>query len=117
MLDDGVEFLRAAVLETEVLEFGLDVVQAEAIGERCIEIVGFTGNFHLLVGAHAVECTHVVQSVGKFDKDCTDIVVHRVEHLLEVVELFRHFILLLLLFGDHFHQKCHIGAKTLLDIG
>ena len=80
---------RTTVAEREVPHLALDVVETKAMCQRSIEIIGFTRNLHLLVGAHAVERAHVVQAVGQFDEQRTDIVVQRVEHLLVVVNLAR----------------------------
>lgn len=45
-------FMRASEAETEVFELCFDVIKSEAVCQRCIEIVGLAGDFHLLVGAH-----------------------------------------------------------------
>ena len=85
--------------------------------ERSVEVVGLAGNLHLLIRAHTVKCAHVMQTVGQFYEQCTDIIVQRVEHLFVVVNLARRCgVVLFLLFGDHIDQEGHITAETLLDI-
>ena len=46
-------FSRATVLEPKVFEVCLDVVQSEAVGKRCIEIVCLASYLHLFVRTHA----------------------------------------------------------------
>ena len=83
------------------------------MGKRSIEVIGLSGNLHLLVGAHAAESTHVVQAVREFYQQSTDIIMKRVEHLLIVVNLARLACrVLFLLFGDHINKERHIIAKT-----
>ncbi len=103
----------AAEAETKILQLCLDMVQAEAVRQRGVEIVGFAGYLHLLVGAHARQGTHIVQTVGELHQNRANVVLHGVEHLLEVVELPRHFVLFLFLLCDHAHEKCHVVAEAL----
>ena len=56
-----------------------------------------------------------MQSVGQFNQDSSDIVVQRVEHLLEVVHLLRHVVVLFFSLRYHAHQVGHIVAKEVLD--
>ena len=45
-------FVGTAEAETEILELGLDIVEAETVGKRSVEIIRLAGDFHLLVRAH-----------------------------------------------------------------
>ena len=116
LLEVGI-FVRAAEFETEVLQLRLDVVEAEAGGQRGVEIVGLTGYLHLLVGGHRGEGPHVVETVGEFYENTPYVVAHGVEHLFEIVHLLRHYILLLLPLGDGSDDKGDIVAKEALDLG
>ena len=109
-------FMRTAEAETEILEFGLDVVETEAVCERSIEIVGLAGDFHLFVGAHGGESAHVVKPVGELYEYGADVVLDGVEHLLEIVELTRHLVFLFFLLRDHADEKCHVVAEPFADI-
>ena len=114
--DESVElfiFVGTAEAEAQVLEFGLHMVEAETVGQRCVEVVGLTGYLHLLVGPHRGERAHVVQTVGKFHQYGADVVLDGVEHLLEVVELTRHLVLVFLLLCHHTHQEGHVIAEAL----
>ena len=72
-LDEGVHELlvldRVHVLETEVLEFGLELVQAEAVGEGDVNVERFLGNLLALLGPHVLHGAHVVDAVGNLDHD------------------------------------------------
>ena len=57
-----------------------------------------------------------MQAVGQFDKDGTDVVMQRVEHLLEVFHLLGRFILHFFLFRHDSDQVGDIGTKTCLYI-
>ena len=110
------KLMRTAEFQTEILKFGLDIVESESIGERSVEVIGLTRYLHLLVRTHRVERAHIMETVGKFDKQCSYIILHRVEHLLVVVHLLGLVILVLLLLGDHLDQKCHIMSEACLNI-
>ena len=84
-----VVLFRMFVLEAQVFQFCLDFVQAEAVGERGINIECFACNLELFVGQHGAECTHVMQTVGYLDEDNPDIVGHSEQQLLEVLRLRR----------------------------
>ena len=73
------------VFETQVFQFGLDTVQTQTVGQRSIDIKGFTCNFILFAGEHGAECTHVVQAVGYLYQDNPDVIVHCEQELLEVL--------------------------------
>ena len=66
--------LRVLVAEAEVLQFGFDGEEPEAVGQRCVEEGGFARDLKLLVGLHRAERAHVVQAVGDLDEDYTGII-------------------------------------------
>ena len=82
-LDVGI-LLGMVVLEAQVFQFGLDFVQSEPVGQRCIDVEGLAGNLILLVGRLRTECTHVVQTVTNLDEYHTDVVTHGEQQLFEV---------------------------------
>ena len=86
LLDDFI-FLRMFIFEAEVFQFGLDLVEAQAVGQWGINVHGFTGNFVLLAGKHGAEGAHVVKSVGYFDEDDANVIAHCKQQLFEVFSL------------------------------
>ena len=50
LLLDDVVFVGMLVLEAEILQLRLDLVQSEAVGQRCIDIQCLAGDLVLLVG-------------------------------------------------------------------
>ncbi len=108
-----VVFMRAAEAETEILKLGLDMVEAEAVGQRGIEIVGLAGDFHLLVGAHCREGAHVVEAVGELDERWAHVVLHRRQHLPEIIYLQRGVVVFFLLLCHHPYEKSHVVAEAL----
>ena len=81
------KFVRATESEAEVFKFRFDIVEAEAVGERGVEVVGFAGDLHLFVGAHGGEGTHIVESVGEFYEEGSDVILEAIEHLAVIVDL------------------------------
>ena len=79
--------MGTAKLQAEVFQLGLDIVQAQTVGQRRIEIVGLSGYLHLFVLAHRRESSHIVETVGEFYQQRAYVILHTHQHLLEVVEL------------------------------
>ena len=55
-----------------------------------------------------------MQAVSKFYEDSSDVIVHGIQHLLEIVKLLWHLVLVLLFLRNHSDKKCHILSKLLL---
>ena len=89
LLQNAVILLRMLITEREVLQFGLNFIQAQAVGQRSEDIECLAGNFVLLTGKHACECSHVVQSVGNFDEYDTNVIAHGEEEFFESFRLQR----------------------------
>ena len=104
-------FQRTTITHAQIFQFCLNGIKSETICQRSIKIVCLAGYFHLLVSTHTVESSHIVHTVGKLNKYRTYIILHRIKHLLEIIQLLGHDILILLLLGDDIYQKCHIIAK------
>ena len=107
---------RTAVAERQIFKFCLHVVQAKAIGKRCIEIISLRGDLHLLVRAHAAERAHVMKTVGQLQQDGTDVKLYGREHLAEVVHLLRLLIFLLLLLSHDTDEESHVVAEALANL-
>ena len=79
--------LRIERPEAEVLEFELHGVEAEALGERRVDIEGLTRDRAAADRAHALDGPHVVQPVGELHEDHAQIAHHREQHLAERLRL------------------------------
>ena len=100
--------MRTTVAETQVLQLNLHIIQSETVSQRSIEEVCLSSYLHLLVGTHAAQCTHIVQTVGKLHQQRTDVVVNGVEHLLVVINLLGDFIMPCALLCHYADQESHI---------
>ena len=84
-LGDGV-VLRFEIFEREVFELHFDLVYAEAIGDWREDVHSFAGDTFSFFRWEIVQCTHVMEPVGEFDDDDTDVGRHGEEHLTEVLK-------------------------------
>jgi hypothetical protein len=73
--------------EREVLELPLDRVDAEAVGDRRVDVERLARLVHLLLLGHRLDRAHVVQAVGELDQDDPDVGGHRDHHLAVVLGL------------------------------
>ena len=78
---------RLEDLEREVLELPLDLPDAQALGERRVDLEGLARDPELLLRRQAGERPHVVEAVGELDQDDADVLRHRQEHLPDVLGL------------------------------
>ena len=70
------------------LEFGLEAVHADPLGERRVDLHGLRGDPPPpRVGGDEVQGTHVVQAVGELDQQDADVAAHRQHQLAEVLRL------------------------------
>ena len=73
--------LRVQRRERQILELLLDLLDAEPVGQRGVDVEGLLGDAALLVGRHAGERSHVVEPVGELDDEHPEVFRHRDEHL------------------------------------
>ena len=92
------------------------MIKAQTVCERSIEIVGFSRYLHLLVRAHAVQGSHVMETVGQIYEQGTYIELHGCKNLPVVIYLLGLNILILLLLGNHSHEEGYIIAETFTDV-
>ena len=71
------------VLEGEVFQFAVGAVQAQAVGDGCVDFQRFGGDAALRVGLHVRHGAHVVRAVGQLDQDDAHVVGHGQQHLAE----------------------------------
>ena len=88
-LFDKIIFLRMLIFKTQVLQFRFDGEKTQAMSQRCIKVQCLSGNLELLGRKHRTQGSHIVQTVGDFDQDYTDIVTHGKQQLTEVFRLRR----------------------------
>ena len=74
-------------LEGQVLELPLDLPDAQALGERRVDLGGLARDAQLLVDGQRAQRAHVVQPVGELDEDDADVLRHGQEHLADVLGL------------------------------
>ncbi len=74
-------------LEREVLELPLQLVDAEPVRERRVDLERLAGLLDLLLAPEVLERAHVVQAVGELDEDDPHVMGHRDDHLPVVLGL------------------------------
>ena len=57
-----------------------------------------------------------MQTICQLNQKSTDIIMDRVQHLLEVIQLLGHLVMFLILLGDNANQECNIITKPFLYI-
>ena len=109
---------RVKVAYSQILKFLLDCSDTETVSNRSVNLKGFERFFSLFMRRHMLECTHIVQSVRKFNNNYTDILVHGNKHFAYI------FSLNFLTGGKRnlsqlcyaVNQQCHIVAEIFADI-
>jgi hypothetical protein len=86
--------LGCRVCEAEVLEAQLELLHAEAVRQRRVDVQGLLGDPLLLLAGHVPDGLHVVEPVGELDDQHPDVLGHRQDHLAQGLRL-------LLLLGLH----------------
>ena len=107
---------RAQMRERELLQFDVDSVQSETVGDWRIDFDRLARDECPLGGFHRVERAHVVQPVGELDEDDAHVARHRQQHLAKRLGL-RLFLgrkLQLVELGQSIDQLCG-GRAELLD--
>ena len=106
------------MLEAEVLELHLEPIDAEPVGDWCVDVQRLARDALFLVERHRTERLHVVQPVRKFHQDNADVLDHREHHLAEALGLGLGAAakLDLVELADAIHDQCNLGAKLLFDL-
>ena len=74
------ECFRLQITECQVIQLYFDSGDTETVRKRCVDLDRLSGFFFLFLRFHILERAHIVQTVGQFDQDYTDILRHRQEH-------------------------------------
>ena len=110
---------RMGMAEGQFLQLAVERIQAQAVGDRRIDIERFARDAAPLLGPHGVQRPHVVQAVGQLDQDHAHVARHRQQHLAEIFRL--RFLEALVFdaveFGDAVDQVGGNLAETLGDLG
>ena len=78
---------RIQLLERQVLQFEVQRVEAEPVGDRRVDVERLLGDPLAMRRRHRIERAHVVQPVGELDQDDANIARHRQQHLAEALRL------------------------------
>ena len=84
---DLVIALGIEVFEAGILQLPFDLLHAEPVGQRRIDVHGLAGLGDLLFRALELHGAGVVQAVGDLDEDDADVLAHGHEHLAQVLHL------------------------------
>ena len=109
---------RLQDLEGEVLQLPLDLPDAQALGQRGVDLLRLAGDADLLLVRQGAQRAHVVEPVGELDEDDADVLRHGQEHLADVLGL------LLLVrqgaelgeLGHAVDEARHVGPEALLEV-
>jgi len=74
---------RRQVAERQLLQLAIELVQAQAMGDRGVDVQGLAGDAVALLDRHRRHRAHVVQTVGQLDEDDPHVPGHRHQHLAE----------------------------------
>ena len=79
--------LRIQGREPQVLQFQFQVIQAEALGDRRVDLEGLAGDRAPARHGHGLDGAHVVGAVGELDQHHAQVAHHREQHLAEAFRL------------------------------
>src|SRR5262249_14544039 len=90
-LRDRLLDLRVAVdleeAEREILELALEALDAEAVGERRVDLHRLARDALLRLARHVLKRPHVVDAIAELDEKDADVLRHSDDHLAEVLRL------------------------------
>ncbi len=98
------------VFEAQSFKFQLDAVQAEAVGERDVDVHRLLRDALALVRLLEIKGAHVVHAVGQLDDGHADVVRHGKDHLADVLRL------LLLLAVERHHADLGHAVDDIRDL-
>ena len=79
--------VRVQRAKPKILEFQLDGIQSQALGDRRVDLERFAGAAPALDRRHDAEGAHVVHAVGELDHDDADVAHHRQQHFAKALGL------------------------------
>ena len=79
--------LGIEVPETGILQLPFDLLHAEAVGQRGVDVHGLHGFGNLLLRGLVLHGAGIVEPVGDLDEDHADVLAHGHEHLAQILHL------------------------------
>ena len=118
LLLDLAEGFRFENFEGQVFQFPLQAADAEAVGERAIDLAGFAGDALLFFRLEGADRAHVVQPVGQLHQHHPDVAGHGQEHATQVFRLGFGAVgeMDAAELGHPLHQGPHLSTKVLLNL-
>jgi len=86
LADDAVA-IGMKPLETQLLQLGLELVHAQSLRDRRVDLQRLAGNPATRRRVFGTQRAHVVQSVGQLDQDHAQVARHRQKHLAEALRI------------------------------
>ena len=114
---------RIQTLQGKILQLPFDLLHAQSVGNRCINLHGFQRFGALLLHSHKLNRPHIVQTIRQLNQDDTDILCHGNQHFAEILHLFLLLgIVQLSQTGDTIHQVSNRFAElfrnlVILEVG
>ena len=87
LLDQIVIYLRLHITERQILQLPLDRINTQTVSQRRIDLHRLARNRLLLMHRHKLHRPHIMQPVGQFYHNYTDILSHCQKHLTVVFDL------------------------------
>ena len=118
-LEQHVVARRIQVAEREVVEFLIDRIESQPVGNRRVDVDGLARDAFAFGWRYRIERAHVVQAVGEFDQDDAHVARHRQQHFAEILGLrfFVGFEFDAVEFGNAIDKFGHRFAELLGDFG
>lgn len=106
------------VAEGQVLQLAVGLVQAQAVGDGCVDLQRLRRDAAPLVARHVAHGAHVVGAVGQLDQDDAHIARHGQQHLAEGLGLvfLTRVELQLVQLGEAVDQLGHVLAEALGEV-
>ena len=83
----GVVLFSLEDFHAQIQKFRAEVIKAEPVGERRVDVACFGGDLELLVLGHALDRPHIVEAVGHLDEYDAHIDDKGAEYFFEVGRL------------------------------
>ncbi len=87
LLPDHAVAQRVQRRETELLQFETDLIDAETLRDRRIDLERFPRDTPSFLEAQRAERAHVMETIRKFHEDDANVVGHRHQHALKITRL------------------------------
>ena len=104
--------LRLRVFQGEVFHLGFEIVQPQTVRYGRVDEQCFRSDLHLFVRRHALQCAHIVQTVGQLDEYHAHILPKGQDHFAEILCLLgRVGIEYIGDLGETVHDPCDLFSK------